>query len=96
MSKFRVVRQQAKTLLWNFMRRLGRAARARRKMGQPISKNWQRNFGMPDFADARDRRAHWRRWYRANKRHQAEMRRLRRAGCNVLHIPHSLRLNWVP
>lgn len=96
MSKFRAARQQAKSLLFNFMRRLGHAARARRKMGRPISSHWQKNFGQPDYADKGEWVKRWRRWHRANKRHQANMRRLRRMGCKVSNIPHSLRLNWVP
>lgn len=40
-------------------------------------------------------RARWKRWYKANQKHQRRMRAARMAGINVSHIPSSLKLEWI-
>lgn len=40
-------------------------------------------------------RARWKRWYKANQKHQRRMRAARQAGINVAHVPSSLELEWI-
>lgn len=80
-----------------FTGRLRRIAVAARKLGQTLgARKIAEDLRLETLRlSGKERRRHWRRWYKANKTHQRRLRALRQMGVNTLGTPHSLKLEWV-
>lgn len=95
MSKFRAFRLRNKAPLREFLIGLNRYVRGLVQRGidkaTAVRKAKERYRGHGSTS-----RAHWRRWYKANKKHQAQLRAMRQMGGDVRHIPHCLNASWVP
>lgn len=91
MSRNREQKRVAKDVIWRVMQRIALMGRALALIGENPAKAVRRikRRGIRD-------RAHWRRWYKANRKHQRRLAALRRAGANVRNIPHSLSGWMVP
>lgn len=87
--------RHTKTILWRYMRSVLLLSK---RASIPVKTAHLRIFQhtrMRAATDPRGARRQWRRWYKANKLHQARHRAARRDGAHIGHIPHSLKLEWV-
>lgn len=94
MSKFRRQKRSLKTILLGHLGRMKQRFKSMLRQGMTPAQAMRAATKKAMGNGARDR-AHWRRWYKANMKHQRQYRAMRQAGANVRNIPHSLNASWV-
>lgn len=94
MSKFRREKRSLKAVLFGHMSRMKQRFKSMLRQGMTPAQAMRAATKKARGNGSRDR-SHWRRWYKANKKHQRQFAALRQAGANVRNIPHSLNASWV-
>lgn len=92
MSKLHKQRQILKNPIRALLIRVAQMGRKLRDMGR----NPAHAARMLKEGASRSNRARWRRYWRANQKHQRRFAAMRRNGASVSNIPHSLSLWMVP